>query len=235
MPRPLVPDRRDRILDAARELILEQGWPRTTVADVAARAGIGKGAVYLELPDKAAILAATLERCVRALTAEVHRRVLGAPDLVDLPAVYRFGVEALLGDPLMRALYLGDEAVLGDHVRHVTAAGEDRYLRRAEWLTEYVARLQGAGVLDATVPVETIVRVLGVFTVGLVHAPATLGATTDQQLRDAVDLFADLVGRGLATDRPADPAAARAAQLELLARLDRQLADESDDQPEEPA
>ncbi|MEN5074968.1 helix-turn-helix domain-containing protein [Isoptericola cucumis] len=231
MPRPLVPDRRGRILDAARELILEQGWPRTTVADVAARAGIGKGAVYLELPGKDAILAATLQRSMRALTADVHRRVLAAPDLVDLPAVYRFGVEALLADPLARALYLGDEGVLGDHVRHVAASGEDRYLRRSEWLGEYVGRLQDAGVLDAAVPRETVVRVLAVFTVGLVHAPGVLGATTDDQLRAAVDLFAGLVGRGLATGRPADPAAARAAQLDLLARLDHQLAD----QPEEPA
>jgi AcrR family transcriptional regulator len=222
VPRPLVPDRRARILDAARDLILERGWPRTTVADVAARAGVGKGAVYLELPDKAAILDAVLRRSTRDLTAEVHRRVVEATDLVDLPAVYRFGMEALLGDPLMRALYVGDESLLGDHVREVAGAG-DRYAARLGWLAEYVARLQGAGVLDPSVPTSTVVRVLGVFSVGLVHAPGTVGATSDDELRDAVALFADLVGRGLATDRPADPEAARAAQLGLLARLDHQL------------
>ncbi|MFC7876490.1 TetR/AcrR family transcriptional regulator [Isoptericola sp. NPDC057391] len=222
MPRPLVPDRRARILDAARDLILENGWPRTTVADVAARAGIGKGAVYLELPDKAAILDAVLRRSTRDLTAEVRRRVVEATGPLDLPAVYRFGTEALLGDPLMRALYAGDVSLLGDHVRQV-ADGGDRYAERFGWLADYVARLQDAGVVDPAMPTETVVRVLGVFSVGLVHAPGTIGAMTDDALRDAVALFADLVGRGLAADRPVDPEAGRAAQLGLLARLDHQL------------
>lgn len=220
MPRPLVADRRGRILAAARELILAKGWADVTVADVAAHAGIGKGAVYLEFPDKAAILAAVLNRTVRQLTAEVHQRVLDAPGLVDLPAVYRFGVDALLSDPLMRALYLGDEAVLGQHVRDTT---DDRYLRRLDWLAEFVTGMQRAGVIDREVPAETIVRVLSVFTLGLVHAPGLLGTTRPEDLSATVGLFADVVGRGLATDRPADPEAARAAQLALLGRLDAQL------------
>lgn len=220
MPRPLVPDRRGRILAQAQALIMDKGWPDTTVADIADRAGIGKGAVYLEFPNKAAILAALLNHRMRQLTVQVHRRVRDAQELVDLPTVYRFGVEALVGDPLICALYVGDQAVLGDHVRGVV---DDRYPQRMGWLGDYIARLQEIGIVDATIPTDTIVRVLGVFTLGLVHAPGVLGATTPEELADAVGLFADLVGRGLATDLPADPEAARAAQLTLLERLGDQL------------
>jgi AcrR family transcriptional regulator len=220
VPRPLVTDRRGRILTAARDLILTKGWAEVTVADIAAGAGIGKGAVYLEFPDKPSILAAVLNRSMRQLTAEVHDQVLAAADLVDLPAVYRFAVEALLGDPLMRALYLGNHAVLGTHVRDVA---DDRYLQRLGWLTDYVAGLQRAGVLDPEVPSDTIVRVLSVFTLGLAHAPGVLGPTSAPDLAETVELFAGLVGRGLATDLPADPETARAAQVTLLERLDAQL------------
>ncbi|MGW9478946.1 TetR/AcrR family transcriptional regulator [Saccharomonospora azurea] len=221
MPRPRVPDRRGRILSAARDLMLEKGWPATTVADIAAHAGIGKGAVYLEFPDKAAILAAVLNRSMRQLTADVHRRVREARELVDLSAVYRFGVEALLDEPVMRALYLGDTAVLGEHVGQVV---DRRYVERAGWLTDYVRRLQDAGVLDPAVPGDVIVRVLSVFTLGLVHAPGVLGASDPEELTEAVRLFADLVGRGLATESRPDAEEARAAQVELLDRLDHQLA-----------
>lgn len=220
MPRPRIPDRRARLLVAACELALENGWPTTTVSDIAARAGIGKGAVYLEFPDKAAILAAVLNRSMRGMTADVHRRVVEATDVIDLPTVYRFGVEALLADPLMRALYLGDETVLGDHVRSVT---DGRYQQRFDWLGEYISRLQNAGLLDPEVAVEPLVRMLSVFTIGLLHAPGALGATTDEQLRETVGLFADLAGRGLATGLPTDPDAARQAQLTLLENLDAQL------------
>ncbi|MGV9802873.1 TetR/AcrR family transcriptional regulator [Mycobacterium sp. NPDC003449] len=220
MPRPRIPDRRQRVLAAARELALENGWPTTTVADIAARAGIGKGAVYLEFRDKPAILAAVLNRGMRGLTADVHRRVLDATGVIDLPTVYRFGIEAMLADPLMRALYLGDETVLGDHVRSVA---DGRYQQRFDWLVEYAAAMQDAGVIDPGVGTEPLVRMLSVFAIGLLHAPGALGATTDDQLRETVGLFADLVGRGLATGLPADADAAARAQLNLLGHLDAQL------------
>lgn len=216
MPRPRIPDRREHILSAARGLALDRGWSSTTIADIAAAARIGKGAVYLEFPDKAAILDAALIRSMRVLTADVHRRVLEATDVVDLPTAYRFGVEALLAEPLMCALYLGDEAILGEHVRGVT---DDRYQRRFDWLADYVDALQSSGVIDPEVAVEPLVRMLGVFTIGLLNAPGG----TDDQLRDTVGLFAQLIGRGLATGAPVDAEAARRAQMTLLDKLAAQL------------
>src|SRR5699024_1613185 len=159
-------------------------------------------------------------RSMRGLTAHVHQRVLSAEDVIDLPTLYGFAVDALLADPLMRAFSIGDEAVLGDHVRSVE---DDRYSARFQWLLDYIGRLQSAGVLTDEVARETLGRVLSVFTIGLLHAPGTLGPLTDEQLRETVGLFADLVGRSLATDLPTDPVAARAAQFDLLATLDTQL------------
>lgn len=220
MPRPLIPERRSRILDAARELALDKGWPAATVAGIAARAGIGKGAIYLEFEDKNAILSALLTRSLRALGTDVHRRVLATADLIDLPTVYRFGTEALLADPLMRAFHIGDASVLGEYVHTVD---DDRYRQRFDWLLDYIVGLQRAGVLARDVPRETLARVLSTFTIGLLHAPGTLGPVTDDQLRETVGLFAELVGTGLASGLPPDHNAARAAQLDLLDALERQL------------
>lgn len=220
MPRPLIPYRRERLVAAARALALDKGWAATTVADIADQAGIAKGAVYLEFPDKAAILAAVLNDSMRTMTADVHRQVLGASDVIDLPMIYRFGVEALLADPLMRALYLGDEAILGDHVRVVP---DGRYQQRFDWLVDYIVALQRIGVVDAEVAIEPLVRMLSVFTIGLLQAPGVVNIGGDEQLRNTVGLFADLIGRGLATGLPVDPGAAREAQLILLERLDAQL------------
>lgn len=221
MPRPLVPDRRGRILTAAAELIAETGWPDTTVAQIAARAGIGKGAVYREFDGKEEILAAVLEGSMRRMTAQVHQRVLDTEHLVDLPAVYRFGVEALLAEPLMRALYLGDDSVLGDHVREV---GAGRYAVRMGWLTGYIDKLQHAGVIAHDISGETISRMLSVFTIGLINAPGTLGVATSDGWAETVALFADLVGAGLRGTGAVNAAAARRAQLDLLEQLSDQLA-----------
>lgn len=59
---------------------------------------------------------------------------------------------------------------------------DDRSVRRPGWLTDDVTGLQRAGGLDPAVPADTIVRVLGVFTLGLVHAPGMLGACRTDEL-----------------------------------------------------
>ena len=163
MPRPRIPDRRHRILAAARELALTRSWPRTTVADIAELAGVGKGAVYLEFPSRDAILDAVLTAAMRDLTAAVHRRCRAHEGLLDLPAVYRIGIEELLAEPLLRAVQLGDEDVLGAHVHTVDPA---RYRTRMDWLGQYVAALQDAGVLRKDVDREVLGQVLGTFTIG---------------------------------------------------------------------
>ena len=220
MPRPRIPDRRHRILAAARELALTRSWPRTTVADIAELAGVGKGAVYLEFPSRDAILDAVLTAAMRDLTAAVHRRCRAHEGLLDLPAVYRIGIEELLAEPLLRAVQLGDEDVLGAHVHTVDPA---RYRTRMDWLGQYVAALQDAGVLRKDMDLEVLGQVLGTFTLGLLSAPAVLGDLDEQRLRESVALFADLVGRGLETDAEADPVAARAAQQHMLDQLTAQL------------
>lgn len=220
MPRPRIPDRRRRILAAARELALTRSWPRSTVADIAELAGVGKGAVYLEFPSRDAILDAVLTAAMRDLTAAVHRRCRDHEGLLDLPAVYRIGIEELLAEPLLRAVQLGDEDVLGAHVHTVDPA---RYRTRMDWLGQYVAALQDAGVLRKDVDREVLGQVLGTFTLGLLSAPAVLGDLDEQRLRESVALFADLVGRGLETDAEADPVAARAAQQHMLDQLTAQL------------
>jgi|GEM_PF-958082 len=224
MPRPRIPDRRQRILAAARELALVRGWPATSVADIARTSGIGKGAVYLEFADKSAILDAVLLGAMRRATAHVRAGLLdlggagGEP--VGLVAVYRLGVEALLADPLLTALQLGTESVLGSHVATVT---DGRYGERHEWLADYVVALQGAGVIDPQLDAASLTRVLATFTIGVLQSPGILGGDADE-LRHTVTLFADLIGCAVATGGPVDAAAARDAHLELLDRLAAQLA-----------
>lgn len=56
--------RPDEVLDAALALFIEQGFAPTRVEDIAKRAGISKGAVYLYFPSKEKILEALVRRAV---------------------------------------------------------------------------------------------------------------------------------------------------------------------------
>ncbi|MCF7549411.1 TetR/AcrR family transcriptional regulator [Pseudonocardia sp. WMMC193] len=59
--RPLEPSRYDRILEAAAELFRSQGYAATSVAEVAAAAGLLKGSVYHYIRTKEDLLAAIIE------------------------------------------------------------------------------------------------------------------------------------------------------------------------------
>ena len=56
--------RPDEVLDAALELFIEQGFAQTRVDDIAKRAGISKGAVYLYFESKEKILEALVRRAI---------------------------------------------------------------------------------------------------------------------------------------------------------------------------
>ncbi|MEO6015041.1 MAG: TetR/AcrR family transcriptional regulator [Devosia sp.] len=56
--------RPDEVLDAALALFVEKGFANTRVEDIATRAGLSKGAVYLYFPSKEAILEGLVLRAV---------------------------------------------------------------------------------------------------------------------------------------------------------------------------
>ena len=55
----------DQILDAARSCVLDFGLRRTTLAEVARRAGVSRPTVYRRWPDTRAVVADLLTREIR--------------------------------------------------------------------------------------------------------------------------------------------------------------------------
>jgi TetR/AcrR family fatty acid metabolism transcriptional regulator len=65
--------RRDQILDCALAVFAHKGFHETSIADVCARARIGRGTLYQYFTDKRAVLAALIERIVgRIIEAVQH-------------------------------------------------------------------------------------------------------------------------------------------------------------------
>lgn len=61
----------DRILDAARSCVLEYGVRKTTLVEVARRAGVSRPTVYRRWPDTAALLAELVTREFRGAVIDV--------------------------------------------------------------------------------------------------------------------------------------------------------------------
>lgn len=193
MPRPLIPDRRNRILDAAEDLVLDRGFDAMSIQAIAGRAGIAKGAVYREFASKQQILDVLLQRAMGRMTEASRARLGDTPP--RLSEAYRVGVEVLLDDPLMTAAFLDDAGVLGSYIDTVT---DGRYRARHLAVVDWIADLQRRGSLSASVDAEALALALSSTTLGLLTAARHLGPLTRDQLGAAIRAVEQLVA-GLET------------------------------------
>ncbi len=189
MPRPLMPDRRRRILDAAEALVLERGFDAMSIQGVADQVGIAKGAVYREFASKREILDVLLTRSMERM-AHASRALLGGTEHPSLSSAYAVGVQVLLDDPLMTAAFLDDHGVLGSYV---DAVRDDRYRARHQSTVRWIGALQERGALSPRVDAESLALALSSTTIGLLTAAKHLGPLTRDDLRSAIETVAVLV------------------------------------------
>jgi len=76
-------DRHNTYLDAARACLLDVGWRRTTLTDVARRAGVSRMTIYRAWPDMGALLADLMTREWQQMVGATIGAGTSAEDLAD--------------------------------------------------------------------------------------------------------------------------------------------------------
>lgn len=118
---------RERLLDAAIDVVAEKGYAKTTVADLTKEAGISRTTFYEMYPDREACFLAAYDAAADVLT----RRVATAFEAEgEWPARVRAGLEALLGslaaEPAVARLALVDFGAAGPTAQRRYRAGLQR-------------------------------------------------------------------------------------------------------------
>ena len=99
-----------RILDAARASIVDLGWKRTTLTEVARRAGLSRMTVYRRYPDAVAIYADLMSReWASPAPSDINAARTSAADIAALLAD---NVARLRRDPLFKRLIELDPELL---------------------------------------------------------------------------------------------------------------------------
>jgi AcrR family transcriptional regulator len=178
--------RADRILDTARDLLLSWGYRRVTIDELARRAGVGKGTIYLHWRSREEVFQAVSAREAAAMADAIVDAIRNDPTEVALHRYLRRLFVEAMNRPVLRALYTRDADTLGTFL----AASHHHRLEESKLDVnrDYLSVLAAEGLLrpdlnladlDYTLP--TIV--FGFFAAEPFHSPAitlTLEQKADQ-------------------------------------------------------
>jgi TetR/AcrR family transcriptional regulator, transcriptional repressor for nem operon len=102
---------RDDVLARAVDLFWQQGYEATSVDDLTAAMGIGRGSLYHEFTDKHTLFIAALDRYRAERRAQLEQILLSEPSAREgVAAVFRRSVSTLWGDPARRGCLLVNSA-----------------------------------------------------------------------------------------------------------------------------
>jgi AcrR family transcriptional regulator len=130
------PGRRERILEAAADLVAERGYHEVGMTDIGAAAGITGSAIYRHFDGKSDVLVTMFDRVIDDLTAGAAQTAESdAPPLAALRALIRDQIRFVLQDRTLAQVYYNEIANL--------PAEDRRRLRRKQrlYLEEWVHQL----------------------------------------------------------------------------------------------
>jgi AcrR family transcriptional regulator len=204
-------ERAHRILDALAELVLRWGYDKTTIDDIAQRAGVAKGTIYLHWKTRDDIFAALLRRERVRMMTEVRDR---AP--ATLSELFGEFSRALLRSPLLQAVLTGDSQVLGKLTSQKRSSTS--WPQIGAVFEPYVAELAGRGAIRED-PGDHMVRVSSIVYGFLLMRTSLPGHAVPTDDRVA-ELVADTIERTMSTGRPMSAADAEAVARVTLEFLD---------------
>jgi AcrR family transcriptional regulator len=181
-----------RGLDAARESILAVGWRRTTLTDVARRAGVSRMTMYRRWPDMQTLLADLMTREWAGLVAGVGDVRRSEP--AGIAALVAAAVAALRDNELFRRIIEVDPELLLPYLLDRRGRTQDGML---DLLAAGIADGQRAGTVRAGDP-TTMARSVLLAAHGFALSAPTMTEPAGTTLRDLDTELRMMTGRYLA-------------------------------------
>ena len=183
-------DTRQKLYEAAVELIAEQGFSATTVEDIALRAGVAKGTVYYNFKSKTDLFEELLRHGIGLLTDAFRTAVAGLPPREAVGALVRTQLEYIQRYQAFAQLLLSE-------MWRTNRDWQQTLVLLREQAIGVIAETLQAGVDSGDLPSELDVRVSSsaLFGVGLVVAVDWLVFMPERPIEDVEESLLAIVRR----------------------------------------
>ena len=183
-------DTRQRLYEAAVELIAEQGFSATTVDDIALRAKVAKGTVYYNFASKTALFEELLRHGIGLLTDEFRAAVEGLSPRDAVAALVRAQLEYI-------RRYRAFAQLLLSEMWRTNREWQQTLVLLREQAIGVIAETVQAGVDAGDLPSDLDVRVASsaLFGIGLVVAVDWLVFQPERPIEDVEQSLLSIVRR----------------------------------------
>jgi AcrR family transcriptional regulator len=183
-----MPSDDDVLLDAARDCVLAVGLRRTTLTDVARRAGVSRMTMYRRWPDMGSLIGDLMTREWSALARVAADDAVGDTARDRLVDGLVRGVGALRGHPVFRRIVEMDPEILLPYLVDRRGTSQDHIL---DQLTDAVEEGRADGSLRAADPALLARTVLLTVHCFVISAATMTDSVTLAQLDDELRLLLD--------------------------------------------
>jgi AcrR family transcriptional regulator len=186
-------EREERILDAAAELIQRWGYKKTTIEDIARRAEVGKGTIYLHWKTREDLFIALLLRERLRALKDVETQLAGDPEGATLHGSVKYFILGVLNNPLLRAAIQQDNDTWSELMRTKFALTDTE--QRVVYGRSGFEILRESGLVRADESVDDQVYMLAAISTGFMVLNQYLPEDRQLPAQEVIELLAKVVHR----------------------------------------
>ena len=187
------PEREQRILNAAAQLIVQYGFDKTTVSEIAEGAGISKGAVYLHFESKDTLFDALIKRELWLYSDAYLKRLDADPDGGTIAGIYKNTLYTMQDSPLMQALFRQDRHVLGAYARRNQVTNQARSMSNAQ----FIVWMQQVGAVRPDIAPHIVAYIMNMLSYALISMDDVLPAEQIPPIEEVIEGIALVMGSAL--------------------------------------
>lgn len=214
MPHASQVNRDKRIIEAAADLFMHFGYDKTTVSDIARKAGISKGAIYLHYASKDAVFEAVLIREMTAYAEAWVERCEADPAGGTIGGMYKNMLYALNSSGFMSALFKKDPHLFGSYLRK-----PNTFLRQQQQhgtRQEFIRLMQATGAIRTDVDPEITAHIMNMLSYGLIGMHDVMDAHLIPPTEAIIEGIADFMDRALTPEDGGNSEAGKAIIRQLV-------------------
>ena len=214
--------RAERILDAAAELIQRWGYNKTTIDDIAKRAGVAKGTIYLHWKTREELFQAVLLREDVKLAEEIKQRMDSDPEGSTLHGMIKHATLAAMKNPLWKAVLLRDTNVLGELTRK--EFGTPLAEERTSAFVSILQFLREQGTIRSDMSINAQIHLLSAISMGFMLVEPFIQDEIRLSDEEAVEVMADSLKRSF---EPRSSAASPEKESETVTQVINRYLDQT--------